>query len=116
MKVSFEGLGETVATFANSASSSVAVGDLVKITGNGQVAPCAAGNAFCGVCVSADESFAAVQLRGFMTVPYTGVDPAFGYIKFAAADRNRIKMDSTNGRDCLIIERDTAGKTLGIIY
>ena len=115
MKVSFGGLGETVATFYNSASAGAATGELVKMSGNGEIAACSANNAFCGVCVSADEEYAAVQVGGFVSVPYAGSDPALGFVKLAASDKGKVKVDATNGRECLVIERDTAAKTVGFI-
>ena len=43
-KISFEDIGSVVATFL--ADSGVKGGQVVKLTGNGQVGPCSAGDAF----------------------------------------------------------------------
>lgn len=46
-KVSFEEIGAVAATFF--AQKEVKAGQVVKMTGNGQVGPCSAGDKFCGV-------------------------------------------------------------------
>ena len=51
-KISFEDIGSVVATFL--ADSGVKGGQVVKLTGNGQVGPCSAGDAFCGVALVAE--------------------------------------------------------------
>ena len=65
-KISFEGIGEMVATFA--CAGEVTAGQVVKMTGNGTVGPCDAGDDFCGVALSAQEGYAAVQVAGLVTV------------------------------------------------
>ena len=61
-KISFEGIGEMVATFACGAD--VAAGQVVKVSADGTVDPCAAGNKICGVALSAEDGYAAVLLGG----------------------------------------------------
>ena len=46
MNVSFNGVGQVCATFLG---EKLAEGHVVKLTGNGTVGECAAGDAFCGV-------------------------------------------------------------------
>ena len=65
-KISFEDIGSVVATFL--ADSGVKGGQVVKLTGNGQVGPCSAGDAFCGVALEPRAGLAAVQVKGFVTV------------------------------------------------
>ena len=55
-----------VATFL--ADSGVKGGQVVKLTGNGQVGPCSAGDAFCGVALEPRAGLPAVQVKGFVTV------------------------------------------------
>ena len=114
MKVSFGGIGESVATFYNSEFEGAAAGDFVKLSGNGEVAACANGNAVCGLCISADDNFAAVQIGGFVKAVYSGAAPALGYAKLSAAGGNVVKAD-LSGRDYLVIEFDTSAKTVGFI-
>ena len=69
-KISFDGIGAVVATFT--ADAGVKGGQLVKMTGNGSVGPCAAGDAFCGVALEPRAGLAAVLVGGFVTVPSSG--------------------------------------------
>lgn len=69
-KFSFEDIGAVAATFA--AGDGVKGGRVVKVSDNGTVAACADGEAFCGVAMEPRKGGAAVQVKGFMTVPYTG--------------------------------------------
>ena len=69
-KVSFEEIGAVAATFF--AQKEVKAGQVVKMTGNGQVGPCSAGDKFCGVALEPRKGHAAVQVKGFVTVSCTG--------------------------------------------
>lgn len=69
-RISFEGIGAVVATFA--AGEGVKGGQVVKLTGNGAVGPCAAGDAFCGVAMEPRAGVAAVQVGGFVTAAFSG--------------------------------------------
>ena len=53
-KVSFEEIGAVAATFF--AQKEVKAGQVVKMTGNGQVGPCSTGDKFCGVALSNEKS------------------------------------------------------------
>lgn len=115
MKVSFEGIGETVATFYNSGA---AAGDAVKLSANGTVTKAAAGERFMGVCISAETDFAAVQLTGVETMPYTGTAPTVGYGYLLSDGAGGVKVDSAAtkvGGEYLILEVDTAAKTAAFI-
>ncbi len=70
MAVSFQGFGEQVATFL--ATDTVKKGDWVKISANGTVAPCAAGDAMCGKVLSVRGGTAAVQVGGYVSTPISG--------------------------------------------
>ena len=63
-KVSFDDIGAVVATFA--AKDGVKPGQVVKITANGEVGACSANDAFAGLALSTRESFAGVQVKGFL--------------------------------------------------
>jgi hypothetical protein len=68
MKVSFEGIAETAATFY---SEGVSAGQPVKVTENSKVTPAGAGDGFVGVALSAGEEYACVQIGGAATLPYS---------------------------------------------
>ena len=81
------------------------------ITANGKVSN--ATSAFCGVCKSLKNGYAAVQLDGYVRLPYTG-SIAVGY-KQLVVDDGEIKVDTTNGREHLVIDVDSTTNTAGII-
>lgn len=68
--ISFDGIGAVVATF--SAGEGVKGGQAVKLSSNGQVAPCGDGEALCGVALEPRSGLAAVQVKGFVTLPSSG--------------------------------------------
>ena len=62
-RVSFEGIGEVMATFY--AGEGVKGGQVVKLGGDGEVAPCAAGERFFGVAVRGAGGYGGGQGGGF---------------------------------------------------
>ena len=109
MKVSYEGIGQWAATFT---CADVAEGQVVKISGNGEVAPCADGDKFCGVVISVgrDGMACAVAMGGMVTVPYTGSAPALGWTGLAGDGQGGVK--AAEGRDYLVADVDESGKTV----
>ena len=66
-KVSFEDIGMVTATFT--AREDVKSGQVVKITGNGEVGACADGDAFCGLALSVRSGFAGAVSYTHLTLP-----------------------------------------------
>ena len=102
MKVCFEDIGHMSATFA---AESGEAGQVVKVSANGTVAPCADGEEFCGVLEGVRKGFAAVQLHGFVTLSYTGTAPTLGYNNLVANANGGIKVGSA-GRKYLVVSVD----------
>ena len=115
MKVSFEGIDEKVVTFYNNSTSPAAAGEVVKISGNGEVSACSAGDRICGVCLAADEDHAAVQMGGYMKLDYSGTAPAAGYATLAADGMGGVKGVSTGGATYLVIDVDSSDAMVGIM-
>ena len=109
MKNSYEGIGQWAATFA---CSDVAEGQAVKISGSGEVALCAAGDAFCGVVlhVSRDGEACSVAMGGMVTLPYTGSAPAAGWTGLAGDGKGGVK--AAEGRDYLVADVDESAMTV----
>ena len=84
---SFDGIGAVVATFE--AGEGVKGGQVVKMTGNGQVGPCESGDQFCGVALEPRAGIAGVQMKGFVTVAGTGL--ALGRAILAADGQGGVK-------------------------
>ena len=97
-----------VATFA--AKDGVKPGQVVKITANGEVGACSANDAFAGLALSTRESFAGVQVKGFLTVPTTGT-VNLGRVSLAADGSGGVQAASTGGVPALVVSVDTAAGT-----
>jgi len=114
MSISFGGIGEYAATFYNNSIAPAAAGKTAKISGNGEVSACSDNDAFAGVCVSAGAEFAAVQLRGFVKLHYSGTAPSLGYAKLSADTDGGVKADAAGGREYLVVEVDASASTVGL--
>ena len=112
MKVSFEGVGEQILSFAKANGTTKNV--FVKVSANNTVAACAAGDKFAGYCIAENGSFADVKTAGYIEVGYTGTAPAVGYATLTAAANGKVKADA-NGREYLVLKVDTAAETVGFI-
>ncbi len=111
MNVAFNGFNEDIVTFE--AASGVTAGTPVTISANGKVAATTSG-AFCGICKSVRAGYAAVQLSGYVTVGSSG-SISLGYQKLGAAADGKVKADSTNGREYLVVDVDSTANTVGFI-
>ena len=104
MNVSFEEIGRMAVTFAQDGCES---GQVCKVSENGTVAPCAAGEKFCGIVEGVRGDFAAVQVAGFATVAVSG-SVGVGYVNLCADGQGGVKAGS--GREYLVVSvnADTA--------
>ena len=105
-KISFEGIGGEIATFW--AEAGVQSGQVVKLTADSTVAPCAVGDRFCGVAVSVREDVAGVRMGGFVQLGCAdgGVTP--GYVKLCADGNGGVKK-ATSGEEYLVVADDGDG-------
>ena len=107
MKVSHEGIGESVVTFYNSLEHPALVGEPVKMSANGEVCACESGDKFFGICIACDEELAAVQTEGYIQVAYTGATvPSVGFVNLAADGKGGVTAD-TEGKEFLVVDVDT---------
>ena len=100
MNVSFEEIGRLAVTFAQTGCEG---GQVCKVSGNGAVAPCGAGERFCGVVESVRGGVAAVQVAGFVTVSVTG-SLNVGYVNLCADGQGGVKAGA--GREYLVVSVD----------
>ena len=110
-KFSFEDIGAVVATFA--AGSGVKGGQVVKVTDNGTVDTCGDGEAFCGVALEPRKGGAAVQVKGFVTVPYTG-ELTLGWATLAADGSGGVKT-LESGNKYWVVASDATAQTVTIL-
>lgn len=110
-KISFEGIGEVAATFV--CGEGVEAGEVVKVTGNGTVDACAAGEKFGGVALTVDGGYGTVQLAGLVKVKLAashGV--SVGWNHLLADGSGGVKKDGASaptGREHLVIAVDSDG-------
>ena len=113
--LSYEGIGAVVATFE--VSGTVKLGQVVKLTGSGQVGLCSAGEAFFGVALEPRAGIAGVQVKGFVTVKGTGlavgsatlVADGNGGVKAAAADE---ETGAAQGVSAVVVSVDADGSAV----
>ena len=105
MNVSFEEIGRLSVTFVQ---EGCAGGQVCKVSGNGMVAPCAAGDKFCGVGEHVRGAHAAVQVAGFAEVKITGTVNV-GYVNLCADGNGGVKAGT--GREYLVVSVDASAKT-----
>lgn len=106
-EVSFDGIGQVTATFT--AQDGVEVGMPVKITANGEVGPCAAGDPLNAVAVAVKNGCAAVQVAGFVRCKATGL--SVGTVKLSADGSGGVKQDES-GSPFLVVETDSESATV----
>ena len=111
MRISLEGFDEKIATFETTSTS--AEGKPVAMSSNGRVQTVTSG-AFCGICRCVREGYAAVQLGGYVRVGYTG-ELSVGYQKLAATTGGKVTVDTTNGREYLVVDVNSTAGIAGII-
>ncbi len=111
MSVNFNGFGEEITTFE--AAAGVAAGKPVMISANNKVQAVTSG-AFCGVCTNVRGGYAGVQLKGYVTMPYSGT-VTVGYQKLAAATGGKVTVDTTNGKEYLVIDVNSTAGTVGFM-
>ena len=117
MKLSYEGIGQWAATFA---CGDAAEGEIVKISGNGAVSACTAGDDFCGMVLSVgrDGEACAVALGGMVTAGYTvpsqGAAPALGWAALRADGSGGVQADA-DGRSFLVVDVDTSAETVTFV-
>ena len=85
---SFEDIGAVVATFQ--VSGEVKGGQVVKVSASRTVAPCTAGDKFCGVALEPRAGGAAVQVKGFTKVSRTG-QMNLGWVELVADGQGGVK-------------------------
>ena len=113
MTTSFNGFDERVLTFE--CDTEINAGTPVKISANGKVSVCAAGDRFIGICLGTRGGYASVLVGGFITLHYTSTAPTTNYAKLVADGNGGVKVDAAGGTEVVAISVDTNEKTIGFI-
>lgn len=96
------------------ADNVIAAGTPVKLTDNFKVAAAAANDAFAGVACTQNGPYCGVQLRGSVTLPYSGTAPAVGAAVLAADGSGGVKA-AESGTNVLILAVDETAGTVTCI-
>ena len=112
MSISFDGIGEAVATFQVEAGGGVKAGDAVCLTGDGEVGLGTSGGLLCGVALTVSgDGYAGVQLDGLAEVSYTGTAaPEAGWNLLACDGAGNVTVVEKNGLSYLVVSVDTEAK------
>lgn len=108
MSISYEEIGQVTVTCQ--AGTDVEKGQVVKLSGNDTVAPCAAGEAFCGVAHQVSEDgYAAVQLKGAVTLSCAAGGVQTGWASLTADGSGGVKAagSTDKGVSALVLRADT---------
>lgn len=108
MNLSFNGFGENTLTFEADTTLTQA-GVLVTLNEQGKAAMAQAGDKICGYAQNVRAGYAAVQLKGFVSVPKEGeITP--GWQTVSATDEGKLVADE-NGIKVLVVcvDDDAAG-------
>ena len=105
MNVSFEEIGRVAVTFAQNGCEA---GQVCKVSENGTVVPCAAGDKFCGIVEGVRGGFAGVQVAGFASVAVSG-NLNVGYVNLCADGTGGVKAGT--GKEYLVVSVNENAKT-----
>lgn len=92
MNVSYESIGHQSVTFPK---GNCTLGYPCKINISGYASNASAGEKFVGVAECDSNNRVAVQVAGFVTLPYSGTKPSCGYVKLTANGQGGVKVDDT---------------------
>lgn len=108
MNLSFNGFGENTLTF-EADSTLTQAGVLVTLTSEGKAAKAKEGDKICGFATNVRAGYAAVQLKGFVSVPKEG-ELTPGWQTVSASAEGKVVADE-DGTQVLVVcvEDGTAG-------
>ena len=115
MTVSVNGFNENTLTFVKADTVEIKKGDLVKLTDNYTVSPCASGDEFVGVCVNVNGSTVAVQVSGYVKMPYATGTYKVGYMGIGAHSNNKV-VANASAKKVLVVEKDAEANEIGFIF
>ena len=111
MNVSFEGLENAVVTFQE---EQVTAGYPVSMSSDATVGNAAAGTAPVGVALNVRGGCAAVQIRGFAALPYSGSAPDLGWTALTADGSGGVTVAEGEQR-YLAVDVDGAARTVTFV-
>ena len=110
MSVAFYGTSEVVLSFE---AGAVTEGYPVVLRKNDQVSDAGEGEAPVGLCLHVREGLAAVQMKGYVELPFSGPAPNLGWAKLVADGMGGVKADA-GGHSFVVIRVEPATSTVGL--
>ena len=114
MSVEFGGMGSMVVTMK---AAAVTTGGIAGMDGNDTVRNANGGVAPVGVVLNKRSNHAAVQIRGYVRVKYSGSPaPVLGWNRLVTDGAGGLRPEQTGetGRACLAVNLNTEEKTMGL--
>lgn len=113
MSVAFHGIESLVVTFQ---TEGVTAGYPAGMSANDTVANAADATAPVGVVLNQRGKLAAVQVKGFARVAYSGTAPSLGYGSLVADGQGGLRTAASGetGRTCLVVQVDTTKNEVGV--
>ncbi len=114
MSVAFDGMDNLVVTFR--CSGTVEAGSPRHPQRQRHGGRRGTGKVPIGVLLQKRGNYAAVQIRGYVTLPYTGTAPALGWQELVTNGSQGLRTVTTGeaGKACLVVRVDAATSTLGL--
>ena len=110
--ISLKGFMEQTVTLL--ADESVENGALVGMVENEKVAKATNGEKFIGIVAGCSDAAAAVTVKGYVEVNYSGTAPSLGFVKIVADANNGVCI-SDAGREVLVTTVDAENGKIGFI-
>lgn len=109
--------GFLAASLTFQSESEITTGTPVVLSDNFTVAAADEGDAFCGVLLSCRDNLCCVQLKGAVTLPYSGTAPEVGTALLAADGEGGVAAADAEdgGTTVLILAVDTTASTVTCI-
>lgn len=114
MSVAFQGMDNLVVTFQ---AETVTRGWPAAVCADNTVGNAGAGKAPAGIVLNLRSGHAAVQVKGFAEVKYSGsTAPVLGWNQLVADGSGGLRAAASGetGRACLVVNKNTADKTMGL--
>lgn len=113
MSVAFHGIESLVVTFQ---TEGVTAGYPAVMSANDTVADAADAAAPVGLTLNQRGKLAAVQMKGFARVSYSGTAPSLGYVSLVADGQGGLRTAASGetGRTCLVVQLDEAKHEVGV--
>lgn len=114
MSVSFNGIENLVVTFR---AGTVVVDSPAVMSANNTVRNAGSGVAPVGIVRNKRNDHAAVQVKGYAEVKYSGATvPSLGWNSLVTDGTGGLRVSATDetGRNCLVVSLNTTSKTMGL--